>query len=405
MKKILFYFTHNQTLGHSKRIINIINWLKKNTNSIEISVFAGGKPQPCLKTALPSRVTWITLPFSDSSKFKFQGINSNENIRNANFDKRINYATKKLHQIKPDIFITDFFPFGRPEYKKEIFLLIKSLKSKGTKIFASIGYPYFTINPKKILPICKLYDKFLIHTPPNLDTNYFYRNIEKEKHTTKQDYIKLFNNEIKNKLVYTGYISSYSDPKKNINTFTNKFSSKGKILVVVSRGGGTYYPKIIAYSIIAKKYLDNNYIFLVIPGPATSKSEMNLFQKCIDKLKTKNIHLIKYIDTLSSILKTADISISTAGYNTTVDLFSLKKKAILIPFMGYNPNSVYIEQLCHAQILQDYIGSKILSYSKFNPKIIADNIKSMAKAKFHPKVEIDKSWFEGGEKTAKILLA
>ncbi len=399
-KRILLYYTHKEDLGHSIRILNVIQFLKKRyKNQVEIFVFQGGKIQSFLK--IPPDVHWFNLPHSFYSRAHFR--NTTEIPPPSIIAARIKYMTSKIKKVKPHVFINDFFPFGRLECKYELLPVIKELKHRKTKIYASIAYPYFISNPSTFLPFCNLYDNIFIHTPENIDPKYFYRLIEREGHSSKQSYHYVFNERLREKIIYTGYIAPFNIEKTNRNLIRRKFNAQNKILVVVSRGGGAFYPKIITHSILAKKYLDNKYVLLVLAGPSTSKEEMKLFKKCFREVKYKGVYLKKYTNDFYKILQAADISVSTSGYNTSIELLYLQKKSILIPFIGYNKRSIHIEQLCHAQILRDKINSVILDYNKLSPQLISLTLQKKHK-KNNGNNRIEKSWFEGARIFSNIIM-
>lgn len=405
-KRILFYFTHKESLGHTTRILNIINYIKnKYSKKVDIYVFQAGKPQRYLP--IPKGVRWFSLPYPYYSKLNFKKGSSQISI--PFYGKlRANYMLSKIKDIEPDIFITEFFPFGREDCRFELMPVLAYLKRRRVKIYASIGYPYIVRgNIPILLYHCEFYDKFFIHTPRDIEFNYLTKDIQNP--LLKHIYDKTFKR-LGNKVIYTGYILPF-----NLNQLDNyesikirsDYNARNKILVLVSRGGGVIYPKIIASSILAKQYLPENFVFIISAGPASSKKEMLLFRGLIKRTKAKQVYLYKYLPDFLSYLKASDISINMAGYNTSVPLLYLKKHSILIPSRE-NPETAVgycSEQISRAKILKKYIGSKVLDYYSFTAKDIAENIKNMDLDKiagFSKNIKND--WFKGAEITAKYII-
>ena len=404
--RILFYFTHKESLGHTTRVLNIINYIKnKYSKKVDIYVFQAGKPQRYLP--IPKGVFWFNLPYPYYSKLNFKK-GSTRTYFPFYAKLRANYMLSKIKDIEPDIFITEFFPFGREDCRFELMPVLTCLKRKKIKIYASIGYPYIVRgNIPVLLYHCEFYDKIFIHTPKDIEFNYLAKDIQNP--LLKQMYNKTFRR-IGDKVIYTGYIGPVNLTKPDNydrEKVRSDYNAQNKILVLVSRGGGVRYPKIIASSILAKQYLPDNFVFIITAGPASSKKEMLLFRDLIKKTKSKQVYLYKYLPDFLSYLKASDISINMAGYNTSVPLLYLKKHSIIIP-SNEDPETAVgycSEQISRAKILKKYIGGRILDYHTFTAGDIAENIKNMDLDKiagFSKNIKDD--WFNGAEITAKNIV-
>ena len=403
--KILFYFTHKESLGHTTRVLSILHALKRiYGRRVKIFVFQAGKEQDFLK--IPKQITWLNLPHPYYSKLNFKKGSSHFFVP-LYAKLRAKFMISTINQFKPDIFITEFFPFGREDSRFELLPILAFLKKRDVKIYASIGYPYIVrSNIPILLNHCDFYNKFFIHTPRGLEYDYLLRDIKNP--ILKHMYRVTFNH-IRGKVLYTGYIlpfnhmqlRSIKQIKKDLNMANNK------ILVLVSRGGGVRYPKIIASAILAKKYLSDNFIFVVTAGPASSKREISLFKEIIFKNKLKNILFLKYLKNFPSLLQASDLSISMSGYNTSVQLLYYHKHCILVPSQE-DPETAAgycSEQISRAKMLKDYLGSEVLDYYALTPEKLADAISSInLNATFVSKKKIEEDWFKGAEITANGIV-
>ena len=403
-KRILFYFTHKESLGHTTRILSIIRCIKKlYPNKTDIYVFQAGRVQKYME--IPPKISWFNLPYPYYSRLNFKKGSSHYFV--PLYAKiRANFMLTKIKKIKPDIFITEFFPFGREDARFELLPVIKYLKQNKIKIFASIGYPYIVRgNIRILLHHCDLYDRFFIHTPSDLEFNYLLRDIDNP--LLRHMYNKTFEH-IKGKVMYTGYILPFSHTDlESIRKIRQNFKAKDKTLVLVNRGGGVRYPKIIASSILAKGYLSDKYIFIIAAGPSSSRKEMSLFRDLIKKTKGRHIYLYKYLHNFTSYLRASDISINMAGYNTSVQLLYFKKPSIVIPSSEDPETAVGYcsEQISRSKILKDYLGSRILDYYTFTAVDIARYIKNTDFAKIESSLKrIKNDWFNGAEITAKNII-
>ncbi len=403
MKKILIYYTHRETLGHTTRVFSLIHAImRKYRRYVKIYVFHGGTPQIYLKRF--SNVEWIDLPYPFYSKFDFRYRKLSKVFAPFHIRIRANMMLERAKKIKPDIFITEFFPFGREESKHEIIPLLNFLKNKSVKIYASVGYPYVVSDSIKVALGCyDLYDKILIHVPPDTEENIFAENIENDNF--RKLYQKFFKI-ISGKVFYTGYIIPFNTQVKQskIEEIREKLDAKRKVLVVASRGGGVICPKIITSSILARKYLSKDYTFIVIPGPVSSDKEIAFFNRLIKTVGRTQVFIKKYVKNFGGLLKASDISISMVGYNTSVQLLYFAKKNILIPSIAYEKGYGFCnEQVARTHLLKRCLGSSILKYQDLSPKLIAKEIEKKRKSVVKVK-EVKPEWFKGGENSADFIM-
>jgi len=395
-KRILFYYTHQESLGHTTRLLSIIQALKKRyPTQTEIAVFQGGMVQDYLD--IPVEIKWINLPNPFYGRLDFK-VTSKVDISKSKV--RSDYMLSRIREFKPNIFITEFFPFGRRECYWELLPVLQYLKQKRVKIYASIGYPQVTKrNINMLLTVIKFYDRILIHIPTDTENKYFYKNTD-----IPDLYMQFFKRHEKI-IDFTGYILPFNAQKtKKKESIQNMIIAKGKKSVLVTRGAGAYYPRIITNSILTKRHLGLQYYITINPGPASSEKETNLFEKCLSRNIDNNIYIQKYIPNLSDYLASFNIIVSTAGYNTVVQLFYFRKKSIVIPFCGYQSKKGYIEQVSRAEMLKDYLGSSILNYDELSPQRLAFEIEKKNREKEPKNNKINKSWFNGGVITSKIIM-
>ena len=205
-KKILIHYTHKGTLGHSTRIQSLCHELVATYGPrIKIHVFQGGLPQPCIQFPQQARLIPIPAPFDSRASFTIK------HQIPQHTHGRSHFVLQMARRIQPDIFLTEFFPFGRQDYTPELLPALHYLRPTGCRIYASIGYPCsvdLIDGQNKSLAttrtrIIALYDKLLIHTPKGLENVYFQKTLPTP--TLQQRYQDFFN-ALTGKTVYTGYI-------------------------------------------------------------------------------------------------------------------------------------------------------------------------------------------------------
>lgn len=401
--KIVFYFTHKESLGHSSRVINIVQFLKRKYGGrASITVFQAGKEQEFLN--LPEDVSWVHLPNPFHSKRDFKRGRSRYCIPLSVVD-RARFMLGEIKRIKPDVFITEFFPFGREMSRFELLPVIQYCKIRKTRILASIGYPYIVQDNLKLLKMYSdFYDAFLIHTPKDIEYRSLLRCINNP--VLNSLYRKIFQY-LKDKIYYTGYIVPLYLQNKGSRkvSFKKQLGIDNKILVLVSRGGGVIYPGIIVEALYISKFLSDKYFIIIIAGPSASKKEFHLYKETIKRLGCKNIKLYRYLQEFPLLLKEADVSVSMCGYNTAVQLLYNGNKSVLIP-SSVDPelaNGYCCEQLSRAQILKKHLRSKILQYDSLKAPILAKAIQNVYKRNITEDA-VSRDWFNGGERTADYIM-
>jgi len=143
--------------------------------------------------------------------------------------------------------------------------------------------------------------------------------------TMKFFYFKFFN-DFSNKIHFTGFVRN--------NFKTNELESirityqnlKHNKLIFVSRGGGIVNKKIILVSILLAKGKIVVYFLLFVAVQLLLQENFRSIKRY--RRESKNLKLVKDFNPISflSYLKSADLSINMAGYNTTVKMLYYGKK-------------------------------------------------------------------------------
>ncbi len=392
--RILFHYTHKQTMGHTTRSASLAAAICR-TNA-ELLVLQGGVPQPFIQFSENCRVLNIPHPFDTRSSFLTPPIIANTN-------KRAGFILKTIADFSPDVFITEFFPFGRLAYAPELLPTLRYLRKKGTRIVASIGYPLITdlalFQDKKYAAfhqvLLNFYDTFFIHTPKNIETPYFQSSIQTP--SIAETYRSLMKR-LDKKITYTGYIF----PEATITGGENLPNNKETLpTILVSRGGGAVYPKLIIRAIEAHRLLKEKTRMIIACGPATSAEEMNLFRSFLKPQDSPYIFLAGHLDGLEKELRNCRVSISLSGYNTSVQLMRFGVPSIIIPYQSNVTKTATNDQVARARLLQERFSSSILSYETLTAQTLADAIcEQLARPKPRP---APNSWFNGADTTARLI--
>jgi predicted glycosyltransferase len=396
--RVLFHYTHKQTLGHTTRSIALATALCRH--GAEVLVLQGGVPQPFIRFPKDCQILDIPFPFDDRTSFQAHAVP----VSGA---KRAQFILKTAADFCPDVFITEFFPFGRLAYLPELLPTLRYLRKKGTRIIASIGYPLLLELDRLRDPtfaalhrsLFALFDTFLIHTPEQLETPYIQQTIQ------SPDLSRLYAatmGELKKRIIYTGYVF----PEKMITGGTKLPLIKNTAsTIVISRGGGAVYPKLITRAIEAQRLLNaktHTVNTIVACGPATSPKEMALFQSCLKSEDKGRVFLADHLDNLDDHLRTCSVSVSLCGYNTSVQLMRYATPSVIIPYQNSLSSASTNDQIARAQLLQERFSSTILDYNTMTAQSVADAIKKqMSSPRPSP---APAEWFNGADVAARFIV-
>lgn len=393
-KRLIFYYNHYNTLGHSTRVFSLVAGLKRHyRDKIDIAVLQGGRRQPLLPLDKYAKV--FLLPYSMDRRGLF--VEEHEHfyqkmIIHKRLDsmlrQRLRVIRKVINDYKPDLFISEYFPFGKEFWTFEVPHILEYLKENfKCKIVSSSGYLSCIENTYQC--IRDYYDMLLIHSPQDFAKDY-----PLYLHKNGVSQIRRVFDEFSDKIKFTGFV--LDEPRNDSSRYLRKIhlGSRYKHLVLVSRGGGIVNKKIIIASMLAAKKLKNT-CFIICCGPATTEKEFSQYMSI-----SKSVHNITLrkeipIEQFGAYLEACDLSISMAGYNTTVKLLYYGKKSILVPFETY-------EQLWRAELVSRYLPVRIIKEEKLSASQLTDAIGQLLEERVFIRSD-NRDWFSGVAQTISIL--
>lgn len=319
----------------------------------------------------------------------------------ADADKRAHVCVDIVTRQRPDLFITEFFPLGWEECRHELIPSLVKASAQDTALWAVAGHPLLTgTNNEWRDKIFKLYQQVIIFSPV----------LEKELMADsfllardRQRYLNFFERNAR-KIIFAGYFLPQQEVVRDDEDkdFVKPPVPQGACRVAVVRGGGAFYPKVIAQAIRASDLLGKEYYLTVVAGPSTTLQEWCFFSMLVAKKKVNNLVLLRSVGNYEGLIKESDVCVSMAGYNTSVMLLKHRKKTVIIPFEGYGLMSFY-EQPARAVLLKEIIGAKILSIQELTANTLTVAVKDAAIYR-EAGAHIPKEWFTGGDVLDKALI-
>lgn len=271
-------------------------------------------------------------------------------------------------QVKPDIVVTEMFPFGRRPFRVELVPLLDHLSRAARPVlFASSVRDILVAkdkperNQEMADRAAQSFDCVLVHGDANV---------------IPFDRTFPLANQIADKIVYTGYVApTVAGPQAP--------PGDGEAEVVVSVGGGAVGEGLLRIAMAARQLSacrDRVWRLLVgrdLPDAILTDLRANAPSGVIVERARPDF---------LSLLSRCHLSVSQAGYNTVMDLARAGCRAVLVPFAEGGES----EQTIRASLLVDrgWATSVAADIVAHDPKALADAVTRSSRAPPPPAVEL-----------------
>ncbi|MEO9821057.1 MAG: glycosyltransferase [Paracoccaceae bacterium] len=310
--------THLLGTGHLARAMTLARTFADAGHSPV--VISGGVPAPHLMDAT---IKHVQLPAVRSNGVDFSKVLTPDN-QVADADYLANRATqllKAIDELQPDVLITELFPFGRRILRDEFEALLEHVQNR-TPVFASIRDILAPPSSQKKADyadrmISQYYQGVLVHGDPEIAP------LGLSWPVTDQ---------LAPMLRYTGFVAPRAPGA----------ASGTRAGILVSTGGGNVGDSVFEAALRAARTIpDHTWRFLVGGSPERVAR--------FATLAPDHVFVEGLRDDFRTILAQSAVSISLAGYNTTLDLLQTGTPGVLVPFDEGNE----VEQGLRAQALSN----------------------------------------------------
>lgn len=276
--------------------------------------------------------------------------------------KRKETAVDVTEQRKPDVVITELFPFGRRVLSEEFLAVIETSRRQTfpATVIASIRDILASPSrPQRVAEtharITGLYDAVLVHGDPEM--------IPLEASWPVDESLRPY-------LHYTGYIdnSQQNDPAETTTPARD---------IVVS--GGSSLASLQLYDAALKVAGKMEYSWHILVGNGVGSTD---FERLV-KAAPPNVRVERARSDFRSLLAKASLSISQCGYNTAVDLLPLAIRRLFIPFEAGSET----EQRLRADTLAARGHAKVLPESALTEETLAEAVSALMRSEPPPCAE------------------
>jgi predicted glycosyltransferase len=346
--RVLFYVQHLLGVGHLKRAALIAEGLARE--GLDVTVAHGGRPFP--EVAFPG-VRVIQLPSATidgedfSTLLDADGRVVDDKWRSVRRDMLLDLR----RTIDPDVVLVELFPFGRRQFAFELTPLLEAVHAQHDRARVACSVRDVLVASKKpgrdagiISNLRRFFDAVLVHGDPAL---------------IPFGETFLAADEIADLIRYTGYVAS--------SPATAGPTSAGAGEVIVSAGGGAVGASLLFAAAAARPLTSiSERVWRFLTGPNLGGAD---FRRLIATVGEGAV-VERFRADFPARLATAALSISQAGYNTTMDIVASRVRSIVVPYETKGET----EQRLRAEILATKHLLTVVPEAELSPPRLATAI-------------------------------
>lgn len=353
--KIAYYCQQVLGVGHFHRSLQICRAFSRHH---QVTMITGGAPLQVSEEKL--------------DYFQLPGLIMDHNFHNLTpCDAQLSLDQTKALRAKalmnffasyrPQIFLVELYPFGRKAFRFELDPLLTAIKDGSLHrclVLCSLRDILVERHDRKkfearvIATLNHSFDGLLIHGDKSL--------IPLETTFDRVDDIAV-------PLAYTGYVTPQPAAGARDKIRRELGLGKKRRLIIASIGGGNVGLELLHVTIKACALLaDESLTLMVFAGPyASSRQLLRLREKADARTSVE-----RFSPRFSDMLAAADLSISMAGYNTTMNVLAAGTPALLYPF------SQNQEQRLRLKALEGKVPLSALEEADLTPAALARRIQN-----------------------------
>ncbi len=311
--RVLFYVQHLLGIGHLKRAATLCRGFE--AAGLDVTLVSGGQTVPGLDLGGANFVQLAPVRARDGS-FRNLVNDAGAIIDDAFRDARRRALLDTLEKVRPDIIITELFPFGRRQLGFEILPLLEAAHEMRPRPRVVSSVRDILVEPGKPERITEMldrverfYDLVLVHGDPSfVPFDETFPPARRIAHTIR----------------YTGYVVEPSAGRDD-------GGGAGDGEVIVSAGGGASSEPLFRAAMAARRHTR------LKDAPWRLLAEHALPDDIFRSLRADapNGVIVERARTdFTTLLSRCALSISQGGYNTVMDLLAAGARGVIVPYAG-----------------------------------------------------------------------
>ncbi len=350
--KIASYCQHVLGIGHVHRSLELC---RKLAEHYDVTMITGGAP---LRLQDES-ITFLELP----------GLTMDNHFNNlAPYDARQNLAEvqKQRREIlysffnsyQPDVFVVELYPFGRKAFRFELDPILEGIAAKKLPSCFTIcslrdilveRHDSDKFEKRALATLNTFFNGLLVHGDPKL--------IPLDATFSRVAQIQI-------PMSYTGYVTPQAEKAEQSRIRHELGIQADKGLIVASIGGGNVGAELLYAVVEAFNYLKDDGLQLqIFTGPYAAETVVSELR--LSSSNSSSISVDRFSPSFVGWLGAADLAISMAGYNTTMNTLAAGTPALFYPFSRNHEQHLRLSRLAEhvpfAVIAQDSLKADKLA--------------------------------------------
>ena len=374
--RILIHVQHLMGIGHQSRAALIARAL--DAAGAEVIYVSGGFPVPGLDVG---GADFVQLPAARAADRHYRGLVDEElrPVGEAWRRARRDQLLRVLKGRRPDVVVTETYPFGRRLLRFELSPLLDRLAAEhpATRLVSSVR----DIVERRSKPerehetlevVRSRYHRVLVHSDPEVVS--FGASFP-------------FAAEMEDRLSYTGYVAQAPSPGEGE-------GKAGRGEIVVSAGGGRVGEALLRTAIAARSLsAHSRRAWRVLVGPDVPESGLSRLRE----EAPAGVRIERNRRDFPHLLARCRASISQAGYNTATDILRAGTRAVLVPYADSGER----EQTLRAEMLSARGFATVLPPDALAPESLAAALDAAADL---PRPHGQHIQLDGARRAASLIL-
>lgn len=373
-KTVFVYCQYLLGIGHMQRCSLVVQALVRH--GFDVHVALGGAPVEQISFG-DATLHYLTPLRANNDSFSALVHTDGRLFSEQDKQQRSADLLALVQRLAPDAMIIETFPFGRRTMRFELLPLLEWSRAQQPKplIISSIRDILQRRKPKREIEcleyVERFFDKVWVHGDPELIP------LQESFPPVEQ---------VIDKLSYTGYVAP---PANDI------LPSKDGILI--SAGGGACGTQLMrcALELFNSGYAQDKH-WTLTTGPHLDGETVALLQS----VQSPRFEVHRFLPNLRDYMARSEVSVSLAGYNTTMDVLRSGSASVMVPFIGTEET----EQLQRAKFLHDRQRVVCLHPDQLSKDTLAQSIDTALSHSFED-VAIDLQGADNAAQQLQVWLA
>ena len=367
--KIAYYCQHVLGVGHLHRSLEICRELAKQD---QVTMITGGAPHNFRE----DNISFHQLPglVMDGDFKNLSPCDDSCSLLQTQ-KVRLERLQAFLSHFRPDVFLVELYPFGRKSFRFELDPILEAIRQGQfgrCRVFSSVRdilverHDRQKFEKRVVTTLNTFFDGVLIHGDEEF--------IPLEKTFTRLADITI-------PKAYTGYITPRHEPTDRANFREEMNIAPDTELIVASIGGGAVGSELLFALVAALKLIGDERVKLqIFTGPYTDE---DVFAK-LAATADNRVSVHRFTTDFPRWLAAADVSVSMAGYNTTMNILAAGCPALFYPFRQNQ------EQQMRVRELAKIVPVKVLEEAELQPEVLVKHLEyQLGQIRFHSPLRLD----------------